>query len=202
VRLEDTRGAAGATPAGPRGEGSGELAAIERALLAHEAVASAAVLPRPGGEPPVAYVVLGRAHGPTVTELRSWVRDRLPPDAAPASFVVLDALPLVADGTVDRGELARIGSREREEGPGGVAPRTAMEAVVADLWRDALGLERVSVHDNFFDLGGHSLLAVRVIGRIEKATGVRLDPRDMIFQTLEQFAAACEERSRAVGGRV
>jgi hypothetical protein len=56
----------------------------------------------------------------------------------------------------------------------------------------------VGVHDNFFDLGGHSLLSLRVNARIEKRIGCRLGPRDLIFQTLEQLAATCEER----GGRI
>ena len=60
------------------------------------------------------------------------------------------------------------------------------------------GVPRVGVHDNFFDLGGHSLLSLRVIARIEKRTGCRLGPRDLIFQTLEQLAATCEQR----GGRI
>jgi hypothetical protein len=72
-----------------------------------------------------------------------------------------------------------------------VAPRTPLEAFIAELWRKELGLERVGVRDNFFDLGGHSLLAMRVLAAIEKKTGHRFHPRDIIFQTLEQLAAAC-----------
>jgi acyl transferase domain-containing protein len=205
VRLEDSPAPEGTKHAIARDEDADVLAGIERTLLAHEAVTAAVVLSRENGhagEPPVAYVVFGTSFGPTVTELRSWLKERLPAERVPSSFVVLDALPLAPDGTVDRRRLARLDAAEPEGTAGSVGPRTAMEALVADTWREALGLERVSVHDNFFNLGGHSLLAVRVIGRIEKAIGLRLDPRDLIFQTLEQLAAACDERSRAVGGRV
>jgi hypothetical protein len=68
---------------------------------------------------------------------------------------------------------------------------------VADLWKVALGVARVSVDDNFFDLGGHSLLSIRVLARLEKATGLRLDPREMIFQTLGQLAAVVDDRAGA-----
>ena len=70
---------------------------------------------------------------------------------------------------------------------------------MAGLWKEALGVERVSVHDNFFDLGGHSLLSIRVLSRLEKATGLHFDPRDLIFQSLGQLAATCDERMAAVG---
>jgi acyl carrier protein len=70
-----------------------------------------------------------------------------------------------------------------------IAPRTETEKAIAAIWRDALGLERVGVRDNFFDLGGHSLLAVRAIVRLEKAIGARLNQAIMVLQTLEQIAA-------------
>jgi hypothetical protein len=75
-----------------------------------------------------------------------------------------------------------------------------MERLVADLWKEALGLVRVSVHDNFFDLGGHSLLSMRVLARVEKAIGKRVNPRELIFQTLEQFAAQCEKGAASLPG--
>ena len=61
---------------------------------------------------------------------------------------------------------------------------------------EALGIGGVSVHDNFFDLGGHSLLSMRVLARLEKSLGLRLNPRELIFQSLEQFAAMCDARLR------
>jgi len=146
----------------------------------------------------VAFVSFGAGQEPTVTELRRTLRERLPGGPVPASFVVLDALPRVADGGVDRQALLRLDGTGT--GPAGDAePRTPHERLVATLWREALGIERVGVHDNFFDLGGHSLLSIRVIARFEKATGLRLDPRDMIFQSLGQIAAACDEREAAAG---
>lgn len=71
---------------------------------------------------------------------------------------------------------------------------------MAEAWREALGHDRICVHDNFFDVGGHSLLAMRVLARIEGLVGQRRNPRELIFQTLEQFAALLERASPAVGG--
>ncbi len=68
------------------------------------------------------------------------------------------------------------------------------EQAIAEVWRDVLGIERIGIHDNFFDIGGHSLLAVRVITRIDKRLGVRLNQANMVLQTLEQLAAECAKR--------
>src|SRR5262249_13595244 len=172
------------------------------ALRAHPGVANVAVLDQAASGASrrlVAFLAFGSGFEPTVTELRSWLKDRLPADRVPASFVVLDTLPVAPDGTVDRDRLAAVDPGRPAPASDAGGPRTAMEALLAEVWREALGLEHVPLHANFYDLGGHSLLAVRVIAQIEKKTGVRLDPRDVIFQTLAQLAAACEERTR--GGR-
>jgi acyl transferase domain-containing protein len=178
-----------------------DLEGIEAAILALGPVDAAAVLARerPAGERElVAYVTFGTGAEPTVTELRRALRERLPAHQVPASFVVLDALPWTSDGSVDRKALLRLDGGAGGGGEG-AEPATPHERLVAGLWKDALGVERVSVHDNFFDLGGHSLLSIRVLSRLEKATGLRFDPRDMIFQSLGQLAATCDERLGAVG---
>jgi acyl-coenzyme A synthetase/AMP-(fatty) acid ligase len=173
-----------------------ELGEIEAALADHQAVAAAAVVARDNGAGDrqlSAHLVLGGSRDATVTELRAHLKKRLPAHMIPSSFQVLDALPLTPNGKVDRKALARLEDRP-DEGVAAREPRTATECLVAEAWREALGLERVSVQDNFFDLGGHSLLSMRVLARLEKSLGLRLNPREMIFQTLEQFAAMCEER--------
>ncbi|HEY2940845.1 MAG TPA: amino acid adenylation domain-containing protein, partial [Vicinamibacteria bacterium] len=173
-----------------------ELGEIEAALMDHEAVASAAVVARKNGAGDrqlSAHVVFGRGRDATVTELRADLKKKLPAHMIPSSFLVLDALPMTPNGKVDRKALARLEDRQDERVPAR-GPRTATERLVAEAWREALGLARVSVQDNFFDIGGHSLLSMRVLARLEKSLGLRLNPREMIFQTLEQFAAMCEER--------
>jgi amino acid adenylation domain-containing protein len=171
-----------------------ELGEIEAALREHPGVEGAVVLAQDvagGDRRLVAYLAHASSGQPNVTALRNQLRESLPTYMVPSSFVFLDRLPLTPNGKVDRKALARF-----ESGPGSgvkshVAPRTPLEAFIAELWRKELGLERVGVRDNFFDLGGHSLLAMRVLAAIEKKTGHRFHPRDIIFQTLEQLAAAC-----------
>jgi hypothetical protein len=80
-------------------------------------------------------------------------------------------------------------------------PRSDTERALAQIWQAALGIERVGVHDNFFDIGGHSLLAMNVIAETQRRTGVRLRPLDLSMQTLGQLAARCEQEARPAGGR-
>ena len=70
-----------------------------------------------------------------------------------------------------------------------------METLIADIWQDVLGLDKVGVYDNFFDLGGHSLLSMKAIAQLQKAADVKITPKDIMFQTLGQLASACEERT-------
>jgi NAD(P)-dependent dehydrogenase (short-subunit alcohol dehydrogenase family) len=188
--------------AGPRVKPA--LEAIEAALAGLGATDAAAVeRVSPAGERElVGFASFGAGEQPTVSELRRGLRERLPGGPLPSSFVILDALPRREDGGVDRAALRGLeGTGAGPAGDGDAVPRTGHERLLATLWKEALGIERVGVHDNFFDLGGHSLLSIRVLARLEKATGLRLDPRDMIFQSLRQIAAACDERQAAAGGR-
>jgi acyl carrier protein len=178
-----------------------ELGEIEAGLLEHDAVRAAVVLARDGGAPDrqlVAYVVLGSGDAPTTTQLRARLRETLPAYMVPSSFVVLDSLPLTPNGKVDRRALARLAETPGVDEGGAVEPRTPLERRIAEAWKDALGVGRVSVHDNFFDIGGHSLLSMRVLARLEKELGLRLSPRELIFQTLGQLAATLEERLTSV----
>ncbi|NUS56006.1 MAG: amino acid adenylation domain-containing protein, partial [Streptomycetaceae bacterium] len=129
---------------------------IEAVLTAHPAVAHAAVVPY-GGDRLVAYLV--PACGDTMPEhsvFQDHVRGFLPEHMVPAAFVVLAALPVTANGKLDRAALPapRLG-----DGLRGRAPRTAQERALAELYADVLGVHDVGADDSFFDLGGHSLLA-------------------------------------------
>jgi acyl carrier protein len=73
-------------------------------------------------------------------------------------------------------------------------PRNAIEQQLAEVWTEVLSVEGVSVYDNFFDLGGHSLLAMQAVARVQKRLGVRIEPKELAFQTLGQLAASCKER--------
>ncbi len=135
-----------------------------------------------GDERLVAYLVLAGPVAPAAlaAQRASWqlaLHAHLPTYLVPSEFVVLDALPLLPNGKTDRPAL-----RQRTAAPaatitaavGFVAPRTNVEQLVADSWREALKITEIGVFDDFFDLGGHSLIAVQVMARLEKVTGKRL----------------------------
>jgi acyl carrier protein len=97
----------------------------------------------------------------------------------PAAFVLLDALPLTPNGKVDRQALPAHGQLQHDLEKVFVAPRTPLEEMVAGVWAEVLGRERIGIHDNFFALGGHSLLAAQVIYRLREAFLVELPLRSL-----------------------
>jgi amino acid adenylation domain-containing protein len=169
-----------------------ELGEIEAALAALAGVREAVVAARedtPGDQRLVAYVV-GEVE---VAALRRSLQERLPGYMVPAAFVLLAALPLTPNGKVDRQALPAPDRQRAEEGYR--SPRTPVEELLAGIWAELLGVERVGASSNFFDLGGHSLLAVRVMGRIEHVFGVTV-PISALFEapTVEQLAGMIQER--------
>jgi surfactin family lipopeptide synthetase A len=153
-----------------------ELGEIEAALLRHPGIREAVALAREdaGGEKRlVAYVVPSGSPAPTTAELRESLQRTLPEYMVPWSFVTLDRLPVTANGKLDRDALPAPGA------PGAapaaaeayVAPRNELERAIAAVWREVLELERVGVHDNFFESGGSSLLIVKLHGRLNEALG-------------------------------
>src|SRR6185436_9864530 len=146
---------------------------IEAALVAQPGVREAVVLAREEPRRLVAYVV-GDA---SADALRQALRERLPDHMVPAAFVMLAALPLTPNGKVDRKALPAPEQRGSAESH--LAPRTPVEEVLAGIWAELLGLERVGTADDFFALGGHSLLATRVTSRLRSAFGVELPLRDL-----------------------
>ncbi|MFL6196687.1 MAG: amino acid adenylation domain-containing protein, partial [Thermoanaerobaculia bacterium] len=153
---------------------------VEAALTAHPAVREAAVLAL--GEPGedrrlVAFVAPELPEG-----LRAFLRESLPDYMLPAAWLALPALPLNANGKVDRAGLARrAGEAEAPEAAGGDAPGTPAEELLDGIWAELLGRDRVGVRDDFFALGGHSLLATRVVARVSRVFGVDL-PVSAVFQ--------------------
>ena len=112
----------------------------------------------------------------------------------PSAFVMLDNLPLTPNGKVDRRVLPVPDRARPELEEDFVAPCTPTEEMLAEIWSDLLNVERVGIHDNFFDLGGHSLLSIQVIDRLEKKLGVRINPKELVYQSLGQLASVCEEQ--------
>ena len=116
----------------------------------------------------VAYIVPVKEQACGASELRKFVKQKLPEYMIPSAFVLLDVLPLTANGKVDRKLLPAAGQNRPELEAIYVAPRTSTEERLAEIWSKLLVLNRVGIRDNFFDLGGHSLLAMRLFAEIEK----------------------------------
>jgi len=180
----------------------GEIAAV---LRSHPGVqdAVAAVWEEPPGDARlVAYVVPQdadketRRHGDTETEapaeLRGWLTARLPAYMVPAQIVWLDALPLTSGGKLDRRALPAADDRPTLE-QAYVAPRSALEEILATLWAEVLGVARVGIHDNFFELGGHSLLVTQLISRIRATFAVDLPVQELFTaNTVARLAEAMQ----------
>ncbi|HKH48056.1 MAG TPA: amino acid adenylation domain-containing protein, partial [Thermoanaerobaculia bacterium] len=175
---------------------------IEAALVRLPGVREAAVLVReeqPGGKRLVAYVVAEPDAGWTAAELRGALAVRLPEPMLPSAFVALPALPLTANGKLDRERLPAPEAVERADAAEHRAPRTDVEELLAGLFAQLLGLERVGIDDSFFELGGHSLLATQLISRIREAFATELPLRALFdAPTVAGLAEALDAARGAV----
>ena len=168
-----------------------ELGEVEAAVGACPHVRQAVVVDRydaRGERYLAAYVVPdGEEPRPTPTSLRSLLEQRLPAYMVPARFLLLDGLPLNANGKVDRRALPAPEMGAAEEGY--IAPRSTLEVSLARIWEDVLEVQAVGVDDNFFEIGGHSLLMMRVLARMERELGRTL-PLSALLQhpTVAQLA--------------
>src|SRR5262245_23269046 len=169
-----------------------ELSEIETVISRHPMVRKALVLAREdktGEKRLVAYVVLHPGPVLSSREHREWLKLQLPDYMVPIGYVLLDEFPLTENGKLDRSALMALDPGVPDLDGAFIAPRGAVEEVLAAIWSGVLGIERVGVHDNFFELGGHSLLATQVIARIRESVGVEL-PLRLIFEepTVAQLA--------------
>jgi acyl carrier protein len=149
-----------------------ELGEIEDALTKHESVQRVAVVVRPDGEF-VAYVVVCSGKRLGQNELRNFLDDKLPPYMVPSTFITLQELPQNAKGAVDRAALSILGQEQLNKEF--VLPRTELEQTIATAWQNALGVDQVGVHDNFFDLGGHSLLMIQIHQKLRAELAVEIE---------------------------
>lgn len=170
-----------------------ELGEIESVLNQHPAVREAAVLARedvPGDIRLVAYAVSKHRSPLSISELRDFLKEKLPEHMVPAAFVLLEALPLTPNGKVDRRNLPPP-EWEGQTDAVYAAPQNELEEIIAGIWQELLHVETVGVHDNIFDLGGHSLLIVRAHRQLCEATGRDLSITDMFrfptVRTLTQY---------------
>ncbi|WP_405518713.1 amino acid adenylation domain-containing protein [Streptomyces canus] len=154
------------------------------------------VVHRPeGGEPALACYAVPAAPGAELPDLAAHLAARLPEYMIPATFTALDAVPVNANGKVDRRALPEPG--RREDGPAHVAPSGPVEERIAEVWTELLGVQ-ASAHDNFFHIGGNSILAIRLISRIQQEFGIDFAVRT-VFEgpTIAQLATTVTDRVTA-----
>ncbi|WP_433257647.1 non-ribosomal peptide synthetase [Streptosporangium sp. CA-135522] len=153
-----------------------ELGEVESVLARHPAVRAAVVTTAAepsGGLRLDAHVLPAPGALATAGELRSYLRQRLPEPMVPARIGIVGALPLTANGKIDRAALPEVGV---EVGGGHVPAGTGLEHALAGIWREVLGMEAVGVTDNFFDLGGHSVLLVQMSSLVAERLSMEITP--------------------------
>jgi amino acid adenylation domain-containing protein len=159
-----------------------ELGEIEAILVQHPHVQESAVIvdQEPSGNKRlVAYFVAELT--PSASELRDFLKQKLPDYMLPAYFIKLDSLPLTPNGKINRRALQSLEVKEESEKTF-LAPRTPEEEILAGLWAEILNIKQVGIHDNFFELGGHSLFATQLMSRIRDSFSVEL-PVSALFQS-------------------
>jgi len=168
-----------------------ELGEIEAVLLQHPQIREGAVIARednPGDKRLVAYYVAGDTV-PAISELRDFLKQKLPNYMMPSAFVLLESLPLTPNGKIDRKSLPNPNSIDLEINHELVGPQDEYEKNLVNIWQEVLNLPSISIQDNFFDIGGNSLLAVRLSNSINSFFQQKI-PLGAIFQfpTIEQLA--------------
>ena len=172
-----------------------ELGEVEAAVLAQDEVAHAAVIVRedtPGAARIVAYVVAHEGMSIDTEALRSGVAVVLPEYMVPSAFVVIDAIPLTVNGKLDRRALPEPVFETR----GFRAPSTPIEEIVAGVFADVLGVDRIGADDDFFALGGNSLIATQVVSRLGAALDAQVPVRTLFeASTVAELATRVEQES-------
>ncbi|WP_375466723.1 amino acid adenylation domain-containing protein [uncultured Nostoc sp.] len=167
-----------------------ELGEIEALLAQHPAIWESAVLVRedePGDKRLVAYVVSKTEQSPTAAELRRFLKQKLPEYMIPNAFVQLEALPLTANGKVDRRALPVPDTARPELEDVFVAPNTPEEKILAAIWTKVLGVEQVGINDNFFALGGDSIRSIQVLSQA-KEQGLSFSVQQLFkYQTIHEL---------------
>src|SRR5687767_12950868 len=157
-----------------------ETGEIETALLERAEVGRAVVLVREEagrGKQLAAFVMSSNGVEPSGKELRGYLQERMPEYMVPTSIAVVSELPLMPNGKVDRQALLSLSNAVPESEYEGA--RNEVEELLAQVWQEVLGIERVGIHDNFFELGGHSLLATQLISRIQIVFQIELPIRTL-----------------------
>jgi acyl-CoA synthetase (AMP-forming)/AMP-acid ligase II/acyl carrier protein len=161
-----------------------EIAEIENVLLEHSHLKSCAVVLVGNIEEErylAAYLEPFNRQKPNITELQSYLRQKLPNYMIPSRFVFLKSMPLLPNGKIDRLALPTPDRLRPELATDYVAPKSDLERCIADIWQELLRIDQIGINDDFFELGGHSLLATQLLSRINKIFKITL-PLKRIFE--------------------
>jgi len=175
-----------------------ELGEIEATLSQHPNLLSVAVVLRediPSQKSLVAYAIPLQEPAPTFSELRHFLKEQLPDYMVPSAFVILECLPVTPNGKVDRKSLPAPDLNSLIQKADFVVPRTPTEELLASIWAKVLGVDKVSINDNFFESGGHSLLATQLLSKVSHTFGLNL-PLSKLFES--PTVAGCSSYIEAV----
>jgi len=167
-----------------------ELGEVETVLRQHPLVEAAAVVARPDVQGEKRLVAYYQSDETDLNDdLRAWLKGKLPDYMIPSILISLPAMPLTPNGKIDRKALPAPEQVQQPSKHAFVAPRTSTEEVLAEIWCEVLGLEKVGIDENFFEIGGHSLRAIQVISRVREIIQVELSMRDFFESpTIEALA--------------
>ncbi|NIV11782.1 MAG: hypothetical protein GWN62_11040 [Aliifodinibius sp.] len=143
-----------------------------------------------------AFLVMEQiSSGASQQVLREYLKDKLPDYMVPSELVILDALPLTPNGKIDRIALQKFELPDDGFEVGEfIAPRTETEEILAQIWKDLIGFDEISIHDNFFEIGGDSLISIRIIARANEA-GLNLTPQLLFeYPTIAELASLLEKK--------
>jgi acyl carrier protein len=178
-----------------------ELGEIEAVLNQHPQVKECVVIHRkevPEKNQLVAYVVY-KQEEVTVTQLRLFLEERLPLYLVPTSFVTIDAMPLSPNGKIDRRSLPLQDLFRPELDVNYVMPQTEIERAIADVWQKVLALEKIGIHDNFFEIGGHSLLMIQVNSQLRQLFDCDLSIVEMFrYPTINSLSEYLNKSDRSL----
>ncbi|MEB3282827.1 MAG: amino acid adenylation domain-containing protein [Lyngbya sp.] len=175
-----------------------ELGEIEAVFNQHSAVKDVAVITdnQRVNKRLIAYVVLDENSEAIqnqslniLSQLRAFITEKLPDYMIPALFVPIESLPLTSNGKVDYRALSQRELLQLEPQSEFVNPQTAIEMKLAEIWSEIIQVERIGIHDNFFEIGGDSILAIQIISKASKV-GIQLTPKQIFqYQTIAELAA-------------
>ncbi len=161
-----------------------ELGEIENALSQFPAVQESVVLLRedtPGDKRLVAYLVLKSSRNINVSELRTFLKSKIPEFMIPAIFVILEKLPITQNGKIDRAALPVPAQSRPDLDKAFIAPTTAVEKYLVSLWQSVLGIDKIGIYDDFFELGGDSLKAAVFVNRLQEELNVATHVRSLFM---------------------